>query len=130
MRFDPTISFGSIMQAVVVGCGLVAWLVTSNVRSEQAAKDLITLQERLTTQITDLRGTLTGGLSDVRAQIATLPDQRAALEQTQRRMADLEVRFGAAEKRAGELERAVIETRADLNTLMRQTQVPLPRGRP
>ena len=46
------------------------------------------LQANVSSQITDVRQAVSGGLSDVRVQIGSLPDQRARLDQAERRLAE------------------------------------------
>jgi len=131
LKFTSDINLGAVMQAGVVLCGLIAWAVTSANRSEQAGRDLTTMQQSVSAQITDLRGAVTTGLQDVRQQISTLPDQRAKLENDERRLAEAEGRLNNADQRMGVLERATIEMRSDLNQLMRAANMPLtPQGRP
>lgn len=129
VRLDYTITVGHLIQICLLLTGLASWLISSNNRSDQAGKDLVVLQDRLTGQIKDVRDTVSEGLNNVRTQIAGLPDQRANLDQTLRRLGDVEQRYNIVDKRLGEAERATIESRADLNTLMRAANVPLPRGR-
>jgi chromosome segregation ATPase len=129
VRFDGTITAGNVIQVLLVLGSVVIWQAQKNNAAEQAAKDVIGIQTDLTAKMVELRAAIASGLGDVQKQIAILPDQRAALEQLTRRLADVETRYDSLTKHMGEVERAVIETRADLNTILRQANVPLPRGR-
>ncbi len=114
-----------MVTASAVLCSLAAWLVTAHARDQQSVRDLATVQSAVSAQITDLRNVISSGLVDVHQQISTLPDQRARLDQVERRLSDLEAKLNNGDQHLGLLERATIETRADLNTLMRAANAPL-----
>lgn len=125
LKFNPQIDVGSMVTASAVLCSLAAWLVTAHARDQQSVRDLATVQSAVSAQITDLRNVISSGLVDVHQQISTLPDQRARLDQVERRLSDLEAKLNNGDQHLGLLERATIETRADLNTLMRAANAPL-----
>ena len=125
MKFNSELNIGTLVTAGAVLCSLVAWIVTGNNRSEQSAHDLATVQSAVSNQIADLRTVITAGLMDVRQQISTLPDQRAKLEQVERRLADLEAKGNNQDQQMAALERSTIESRADINTLLRAANGPL-----
>ncbi|WP_428485866.1 hypothetical protein [Rhodopila sp.] len=132
MKFNSELNLGTLVTAGAVLCSLVAWVVTGNNRSEQSTRDLATVQTAVSNQIADLRTAITAGLLDVRQQISTLPDQRARLEQVERRLGDLETKLNNEDQRMAVLERSTIESRADINTLLRAANGPLlpPFGKP
>ncbi len=125
MKFNSELNIGTLVTAGAVLCSLVAWIVTGNNRSEQSTHDLATVQSAVSNQIADLRTVITAGLMDVRQQIITLPDQRAKLEQVERRLTDVEAKLNNQDQHIGLLERSTIETRADVNTLLRAANGPL-----
>lgn len=129
MRFSSEINLGALIQASIVLCGLIAWAVTSANRSEQAGRDLTTLQTSMSAQLVDLRGAVTAGLTELRQQISTLPDQRAKLESEERELNEVEARLNNADQRMGVLERTTIETRADINQLLRAANMPPAAGK-
>lgn len=115
LTFDARITVGNAIQIMLIIVGLVAF-----------ERDRVNQSDQIAGQIADLRGATSSGLADIRQQIATLPDQRAALEQTLRRLTDVEQRYNTIDRHLGEVERMAIECRADLNTIMRQANAPLP----
>jgi hypothetical protein len=125
LKFNPQIDIGSMVTASAVLCSLAAWLVTAHARDQQSVRDLATVQGAVSAQISDLRNVISTGLVDVHQQISTLPDQRAKLDQVERRLADIDAKLNNEDQHLGLLERATIETRADLNTLMRAANAPL-----
>ena len=106
-------------------CSLAAWLLTVYSRDEQSVRELASVQGAVSAQISDLRSVVASGLVDVHQQISTLPDQRAKLEQVERRLSDIESKLNNEDQHLGLLERSTIETRADVNTMMRATNAPL-----
>lgn len=128
-RFSSEISLGSLLTGLIALIGLIAWAVTSANRGDQSQRDQIVLQAQVTEKLADLRSAVSTGLQELRTQIAGLPDQRASLVQTERRLTELEQRFQSGDVRFGVLERSAIESRADLNQLLRAAQMPLPKTR-
>ncbi|WP_428485930.1 hypothetical protein [Rhodopila sp.] len=129
VKFNPELNVGTLVTVSAVLCSLVAWIVTGNNRSEQSTRDLATVQTTVSSQIADLRTVVSSGLQDVRQQISTLPDQRAKLEQVERRLADLDAKLNTEDQQMAALERSTIECRADINTLLRAANGPLVPGR-
>jgi hypothetical protein len=119
LKFNSEINIGTVVTTGAVLCSLIAWIVTGNNRTEQDARDLASVQSVLTAQISDLRIVVTSGLMDVHQQIMTLPDQRAKLDQDERRIGEIEARVTSTDQHLGILERSTIETRADVNTILR-----------
>ena len=124
LRINYEVSLGAILQASVVACGLVGWAVTSANRSDQAQHDLTTMQQTVSGQITDLRSLISSGLADVRAQIQTLPDQRARLDQAERRMSEVSTALGVVDSRLRAVEQSVAELNAQLGSIGQASRRP------
>jgi hypothetical protein len=125
LKFNPQIDVGSLVTTSAVMCSLAAWLLTVYARDERSVHDLATVQNTVSAQITDLRTVISTGLVDVHQQISTLPDQRAKLEQVERRLTEIENKLNNGDQHLGLLERSTIEMRADVNILMRAANAPL-----
>jgi TolA-binding protein len=137
LRFNGEINLGTVLIVATALIGVISYEVTTANRGEQLSRDQIALQASLAEKIADLRSTVQAGqldlrqqIQDMRQQIGILPDQRAKLENTERVLTDIESRLNSGDARLSLLERAAIESRADLNQIMRATNGPLPpRGR-
>lgn len=108
LRWNPEVSLGALLQAAVLLCGLVSWLVAANNRAEQASRDLASFHTVVSGQISDLRSALTTAIADLRGQLAALPEQQA-------RIGAVEREARATDERVGAVERAVLELRAEFN---------------
>jgi hypothetical protein len=130
MRLSWDFNVGTLLTAAAMATGLTVWLVTGQNRSAETQRNLDQLQQTMTAQIAELRAATTGGLSDVRRQIESLPDERAQLADLQRRVGEMSqdgsAMRAALDARLSTVERATIELRADLNNIMRASSVPLP----
>jgi hypothetical protein len=121
-------SLVALMQAVQVAALLIAlvyWFVVNANRGEDNQRRLNELQANVSGQITELRQALASGLGDVRLQIGTLPDQRARLDQAERRLTELDARQSGSDTRITAAEHQLIELRSDLNAITRASNVPL-----
>ena len=76
-RFSLVVLLQAV-QVVALLVALVYWFVVNANRGEDNQRRLAELQSNVSGQITELRQALANGLGDVRLQIGTLPDQRAA----------------------------------------------------
>ena len=117
-----------LLQAVQVAALLIAlvyWFVVNANRGEDNQRRLNELQANVSGQITELRQALANGLGDVRLQIGTLPDQRARLDQAERRLTELDARQSSSDTRITATEHQLIELRSDLNAITRASNVPL-----
>lgn len=123
-RFVPEINITGLITVVALVGSVVAFVVTSANHTDQASRDLGSVQQSVGGQISDLKSNLAAGLQDVRSQISTLPDQRAKLDNLERRVTDLETRFNVFNDRLSGLERSEIETRADVAPLLRTANLP------
>jgi hypothetical protein len=120
-----------LLQAVQVAALLIAlvyWFVVNANRGEDNQRRLAELQANVSGQITDLRQALASGLGDVRLQIGSLPDQRARLDQAERRFTELDARQSGFDARITAAEHQLIELRSDMNAITRASNVPLPGG--
>ena len=125
-------TIGTMMQALQVVALLIAliyWFTVNASRGEDNQRRLAELQASVSAQITDLRQAVAGGLGDVRQQIGSLPDQRARLDQAERRLAEIDARFGSFDTRVTAVEHLQIELRSDMNAITRASNVPLPGAR-
>jgi hypothetical protein len=98
-------------------------------RGEENQRRLAELQSNVSGQIGELRQAVAVGLGDVRQQLGALPDQRARLDQAERRIADVDARYGNLETRISTIERQTVELRSDMNAITRASSVPLPGAR-
>jgi hypothetical protein len=122
-------SLGTLMQGVQVAAlviALIYWFVANFNRGEDNQRRLSELQANVSAQITEVRQAVASGLGDVRMQIGSLPDQRARLDQADRRFGDIDGRQAASDTRVAAVERLVIEMRSDVNSMTRASNVPLP----
>ncbi|HEY2132876.1 MAG TPA: hypothetical protein VGH36_07870 [Acetobacteraceae bacterium] len=120
-----------LMQAIQVAALLIAlvyWFVVNANRGEDNQRRLAELQANVSAQITELRQAVAGGLGDVRLQIGSLPDQRARLDQAERRFTELDTRNSGFDTRITAVERQLIELRSDMTAITRASNVPLPGG--
>src|SRR5207248_5078556 len=88
----------TVMQGVQVAALLIAlvyWFVVNASRGEDNQRRLAELQSNVSAQITELRQAMSVGIGDVRQQIGSLPDQRARLDQAERRFSDIDARQAA-----------------------------------
>jgi ABC-type transport system involved in cytochrome bd biosynthesis fused ATPase/permease subunit len=125
-------SFAVLMQAVQVAALLIAlvyWFVVNANRGEDNQRRLAEMQANVSAQIADLRQAVAGGLGDVRLQIGTLPDQRARLDQAERRFTEIDTRNAGFDTRITAVEHQVIELRSDMTAITRASNVPLPGAR-
>jgi uncharacterized protein YhaN len=122
-------SLVTLMQALQVAALLIAlvyWFVLNANRGEDNQRRLAELQSNVSAQIGEVRQAVAVGLGDVRQQLNALPDQRARLDQAERRLADLDAHYGNLETRVSTIERQMAELRSDINSITRASSVPLP----
>jgi chromosome segregation ATPase len=122
----------TVMQGVQVAALLIAlvyWFVVNASRGEDNQRRLAELQSNVSAQISELRQTVAGGIGEVRQQIGSLPDQRARLDQAERRFSEIDGRQAAFDTRVAAAERQLIELRSEVNAITRASNVPLPGAR-
>jgi hypothetical protein len=115
-----------VVQVVSLLCALVYWFFINANRGIDNERRLDELQTAMAQQTGELRQTVAAGLTDMRQQLSLLPDQRARLDQAERRLTDLDTRHAGLDGRILTLERQMIELRSDLNAVTRASVVPLP----
>lgn len=118
-----------IIQVASLLVALVYWFVVNANRGEDNQRRLSELQSNVSAQITEVRQAVAVGLADVRQQLSALPDQRARLDQAERRIADVDARYSGLDTRIAASERQMIELRSDMNAITRASNVPLPGSR-
>jgi flagellar motility protein MotE (MotC chaperone) len=126
------LNVSTIIQAIQVIAFLIAvvyWFVTNANRGVENQQRLAELQASVSSQISEVRQVVAVGLTDVRQQLSSLPDQRARLDQVERRIADVDARYSTLQNKAEVLDRQMLELRSDLNSITRASSVPLPGGR-
>ena len=121
------LGFGAVLNALVLLVGLTAWAVTVHNQADMASHDLIKLDTSMTDKIAELRAVTTAGLTDVRNQIAVLPDQRARIDILERRAADLDTRLGSIGQMLATQQQSDLQSKADINQLLRTVNQPLVR---
>jgi hypothetical protein len=114
-----------VLNALVILVSLTAWAVTIHNQTDTDAIDLRRLDKSMTDKIADLREATMGGLAEVRAQIAVLPDQRARIDILERRAADLDTRVGSIGAVVAAQAQSDAQSRADINVLLRTLNQPL-----
>ena len=125
VRFNGEITLGTVLVIASMVCGAIVYIVNSNAHSDQTGHDLTTVQATVGAQITDLRTTLQSGLNDVKAEIKTLPDQRARLDQVERRMNDTDQWRNRADGSLNDLDHREVNVESAVNGLMRAANAPL-----
>jgi flagellar motility protein MotE (MotC chaperone) len=113
------------LQVVALLVALVYWFVVNANRGEENQRRLSELQANVSAQIAEVRQAVAVGLTDVRQQLSALPDQRARLDQVERRIADVDARYATLQARVEGLDRQTVELRSDLNSITRASNVPL-----
>jgi hypothetical protein len=84
LAWEFNLSFATIMQAVQVTallCALVYWFFVNANRGIESERQLGDLKGGVVSQLGEMRQTIAVGLGDMRQQLASLPDQRARLDQ-------------------------------------------------
>lgn len=98
------------VSTIVILLGAIAtgmwFLANSRTQAEQAQRDIARLE-----------GTLTAGLTGLRADLATLPDQRARLDELGRRATETDRWRAAWEERDNQLRDMVTQLRSESNQL-------------
>ena len=122
VQFDPKVDLGQIVVALVAAGGVTVWAITSATHATDARSDVASLRADMNEQF-----------HQVRLDIANLPDVQAQIVQMNRRLDQDDSRLDAQSKRSEfveseqskhieTLEREVIQTRADLDNVIRASQ--------
>lgn len=126
LRWNGEVNAGHILQALVVGCGVIIWALVATSKADQTARDLETFQKNIRDTVQGIQQQVSQGLRDIRQDITTLPDQQARLNQVERRLTEGDARDVAQDGAIARIERQAIETRADVNNLRAASGVSLP----
>lgn len=126
LKWNGEVHAGHILQALVVGGGVMVWALVASSKADQTAKDLSSFQTSVRETVSVLERQVSQGLRDIRSDISMLPDQRARLDQVERRLTEGDARDVAQDARIGLIERQAIETREQVNNLIRASSVTLP----
>jgi hypothetical protein len=125
-------SLVALLQGIQVASLLIAlvyWFVLNANRGQDNERRLAELQSSVSGQITELRQAVAVGLADVRQQLNALPDTRARIDQAEKRLADVDARYGNLDTRIGVVERQMVELHSDMSSITRASNVPLPGAR-
>lgn len=137
MRFNPEVNYGALLQASVVAVGAIfAYAALSN-QSSQTARDLAAtrvefkealgnLEKSVSSSGARTEAKMDAGLNAIQTQIRDLPNMGAEVTQLQRRMLAQEQSQTAQDQRIAEQDRRITEIAADLRSVTRSSQVPLP----
>lgn len=128
IRFSPEVSLGQALQAAVVIIGVVIWFVTGQTKADQTSVALSTFKAETTSQFTQihqsisdvqaaLTKTVTDSSANVQAQIANLPDQRAAIKDLQRRASGYDARFVTDEQVIRQVQRDTDRNTVSINAI-------------
>ena len=126
LQWNGEVNAGHVLQALVVGCGVIIWALVASSKADQTAKDLANFQASIRETVGGIQAQLQQGLRDIRTDMAALPDQQARLTQVERRLTEGDARDVAQDARIGVIERQSIETRAQVDSLTRASAVTLP----
>jgi cell division protein FtsB len=118
LHISPELSITGALTVLTMFATIIIWAVSTSNHTEVLAGQMV-----------DLKAAIINGQQDIRQQISTLPDQRAKLDELERRVTDLETRFNVFGDRLNACERSDIEMRADLAPLLRALNGPLPVAR-
>ena len=108
--FKPEVNIGHMLSAI--GLLFVAGGLFWNAAANQASASAESKQTRA--DLARLEVTVVGGFKDVATQIANLPDQKARLEQVERRLNEVTTALE-------ETRRLAIQTQADVSAYLRGT---------
>ena len=103
-----------------LGTGMY-FVATARTGAEQAVRD----SARLEGEIAKTQGLISSGLSDLRAQIATLPDQRARLEELERRETEHDRWRAIVDARLGDQRELLSQLKTVVEAIQRASDVTL-----
>lgn len=107
---------GPIMQVVVAVCIGLWFIFGSRTTADQSTIDLRAFRTEVAAQF-----------ADVKSQIASLPDQRAAATQLEQRIREAAIRNEKQDDRISKTEQDIYQLKADVSNLIRGSALPLPR---
>lgn len=124
IRFSRELNIGHVLQAGIVAVGLIAWAVTRANSVEQAQHDYAELKTTMMSQLQQMAK----DIGSIRNDMRTIGEQRVHLENIERWINNQENRNVAQETRQNDLDRQVVQLRAELNGVTQASQVRLPGG--
>lgn len=137
MRFNPEVNYGALLQAAVVAVGAVFGYAALSNQSSQTARDLAAtriefkealgnLEKSVSASGVRTEAKMEAGLNAIQTQIRDLPNMGAEVTQLQRRMLAQEQSQANQDQRIAEQDRRITEIAADLRSVTRSSQMPLP----
>jgi septal ring factor EnvC (AmiA/AmiB activator) len=120
VKFNPEVDLGQLAVVATLIGGVALWAINSRDAAVHASDAV----NGLRSDVASLRADTNEQFKAVRADIANLPDVRAQLVQMERRLDQNDSRADAQSKRLELLEREVIQSRADLDNVIRASQPP------
>ena len=126
VKWEAGISPRDILYAGAFLVAVSGYIFNASGKADQTAKDLASLQTDMRTTISGVQREVREGISNIRSDIATLPDQRARLISVERRLSEGDARDVAQDARIGNIERQTIETAAQVNNLRAASAITLP----
>jgi chromosome segregation ATPase len=136
MRFDPSVNYGAIMQAGTILVLAIFGYATYTNQTAQTARDLTATRAEMKESIAGLEKSVSAGqarteakvdagLTAIQSQIRDLPDLGARTTQLERRLDGADNRMRDLETRLGRVADTVTETRAEVTSMSRASDVPL-----
>ena len=122
LKFEPTVTMGNIGQMLVIGAGVIIWLVGGSNKAEQAQRDLATFQTAVSSQLAEIKVTVDKRFDGVQQQISSIPTVAAQMAQQDRRIAAAEERNASEDQRLSLLEQSEAGVRADVANIKGQSQ--------
>lgn len=126
IRWENKIGPRDILAAATVLVVVAGYILTSNDKAEQTARDLTVFQARIDGTVAELRAEMHAGIASIRSDISLLPDQRARLTAVERRLSEGDARDIAQDQRLSIVEQRSIETRARLENVTAASSQSLP----
>lgn len=127
LRWNGELTLGAVVQAGVVIITAASFVIASSGRTEQTQRDLVQLRTDLTSQIVDMRQTLQAAVTEMRADVRTVP---VRLDAVDRWIQAHETRSNTSENRLSTIERSMAALQAEMDLLNNVANGPLgPRGR-
>lgn len=127
VQFHWTISLGQMLQAGAIAVGLVVWLTTWGNNTNAAVDSVNNLKTDVRQQISELRTHIDTSVNSLQTEIAGLPDYAARLNVVEKHEATLDQSVGSINDQLRRLGDQSIQNRADIDNIMRASQLSLHR---
>lgn len=118
VKFTPEISAGAVLQAITVAAMAMAYVFGVAGKSDESLNASKQLRADVTSQIADLKGTMSAGFATIQQQIAGLPDQRAQIADLIRRADHTDQKLIEVDGRINILTTNAAQIRSDLDGIM------------